>query len=415
LIEESGRGKSVLKLYNSLGKRVEPFWPVDDSRVTIFTCGPSVYQRAHIGNFRTFLFEDVLVRYLAYLGYTVKRGMNFTDIEDKAIREAKKRHTSVRDLTDGNIREFMEDMNLLGMKIPDYLPRASEAIDEAVAIMDCLLDRQIAYRHGRNIYFDPLKSPDFGKLYGLDLTKWPAKKRRFHQDTYPGIQWNLGDFILWHGCKQGDPVCWDTKIGKGRPSWNIQDPSMVSKHFRETLSIYCGGYDNLFRHHDYTRAILESIRPYPMARYWLHCHHLHVNGKRMSKTRGNIVYTDTLLEQGFDSREIRFFLIYSHYRKKLRYTRQTMQSAADRLRKFRQVVRLIQNRANQTTEFTGGMAQTIKRTFTEKMDNDLDVKDAFDWLYGLLARIEPGDVRPGEASTLIKVLGEIDNVLGVIF
>jgi cysteinyl-tRNA synthetase len=404
----------VLKLFNSHGKRIEPFQPVDEKVVNIFTCGPSIYQRGHIGNFRTFLFEDVLVRYLEYSGYAVKRGMNFTDIEDKAIREAEERKVTVKQLTQQNIDEFMGEMNFLRMKIPDYLPRASEAVEGAVEIIERLLDRKIAYWHGGNVYFNPLKFPGFGELYGLDMTKWPAKKRRFHRDTYPGMQWNLGDFILWHGCGEGDPVCWDTKIGKGRPSWNIQDPSMISKYFQETLSIYCGGFDNLFRHHDYTRAILESIRPYPMARFWLHCHHLQVNGQKMSKSKGNIYYTDTMLEQGYDIGEIRFFLIYGHYREKLDYSDQNMRSAAEKLRKFRKMVAKIEGRANQGADLHGSIAERIKDTFAEKMDNDLDVKGAFDGLYGVLSDIAIEELKPTEALGMMKTLGEIDGVLRVI-
>jgi cysteinyl-tRNA synthetase len=381
----------------------------------IFTCGPSIYQRAHIGNFRTFLFEDVLVRYLEYSGYAVKRGMNFTDIEDKAIKEAEKRKMTVKQLTKENMKDFMEEMSLLRMKIPKYLPRASEAVDEAVEIIELLLDREIAYRHGGNIYFDPLNFPGFGKLYGLDMTKWPTRKRRFHRDTYPGMQWNLGDFILWHECREGDPVCWDTRIGRGRPSWNIQDPSMVSKYFQETLSIYCGGFDNLFRHHDYTRAILESIRPYPMAKFWLHCHHLQVNGQKMSKSKGNIYYTDTLIEQGYDMGEIRFFLIYGHYREKFDYSDNTMRSATDRLRKFREMVKEIEGRADQEAEFEWKVARRMKGVFAESMDDDLDVRGAFDGLYGVLSQLGFGKLKPTEASGAMKTLREIDGVLGVIF
>ncbi len=404
----------MLKLFNSLGKRIEPFQPVDEKAVNIFTCGPSVYQRAHIGNFRTFLFEDVLVRYLEYSGYMVKRGMNFTDIEDKAIKEANKREMAVKELTEKNTEEFLGEMNLLRMRIPDYLPKASESIDEAVAIIEQLLARKMAYRHGGNIYFDPLKFPGFGELYGLDMAKWPAQKRRFHKDTYPGMQWNRGDFILWHGYREGDPVCWDTRIGKGRPSWNVQDPSMISKHFQETLSIYCGGFDNLFRHHDYTRAILESMRPYPMAKFWLHCHHLHVNGQKMSKSKGNIYYTDTLLGQGYDIGEIRFFLIYGHYREKLNYSNGNMGWAAEKLRKFRQMVNEIESRADRQAELEGELARRIEGIFSERMDDDLDVKGAFDGLHGALAELEFGDLKPAEASGIVNALREIDGVLRVI-
>jgi cysteinyl-tRNA synthetase len=401
----------LLRLFNSLGKRIEQFQPVDENVVNMFTCGPSIYQRAHIGNFRTFLFEDVLVRYLEYSGYTVSRGMNFTDIEDKAIKEAGEKKMTVKELTGKNIEEFLGEMSLLRMKIPEYLPRASEAVEGAVEIIERLLDRKIAYRHGGNIYFDPLKFPGFGEIYGLDLAKWPAKKRRFHRDTYPGMQWNLGDFILWHGWREGDSVCWDTRIGKGRPSWNVQDPSMINKHFQETLSIYCGGVDNLFRHHDYTRAILESFRPYPMAKVWLHCHHLHVNGQKMSKSKGNILYTDTLLGQGYDASEIRFFLIYGRYRERLNYSDENMGSAAEKLREFRKVVNAIERRADPKAGLDGELARRIEGIFSGRMDDDLDVKGAFDGLYGALAEV--GDLKPAEASAIVKALREIDGVLGV--
>jgi len=341
--------------------------------------------------------------------------MNFTDIEDKAIAEAEKRKMSLIDLTRGNIKEFIGEMNLLRMKIPDYLPKSSEAVDQAVEIIRHLLDRKTAYRHRGNIYFDPLKFPGFGRIYGLDMTKWPAKKRRFHRDTYPGMRWNRGDFILWHECRGGDTICWDTRIGKGRPSWNIQDPSMISKHFEETLSIYCGGFDNLFRHHDYTRAILESIRAYPMAKFWLHCHHLHVNGQKMSKSKGNIYYTDTLLEQGYDISEIRFFLIHGHYRETLNYSDKNMRSATDKLRAFREMVNKVKGRVDQVADLDGKVTRKINGIFSERMDDDLDVRGAFDGLYRVLSELEPMELKPTEASGIMKSLREIDGVLRVIF
>jgi cysteinyl-tRNA synthetase len=405
----------MLRLLNTLGKRIEVFRPVDEKVVTVFTCGPSVYQRSHIGNFRTFLFEDLLVRYLEYTGYTVRRGMNLTDIEDKAIREAQKRRQSVASLTEENIRGFVDEMDLLSIKTPDYLPRASDAIDQAVEIIERLLDSKVAYWYQGNVYFDPLGFPGFGELYGLDMAKWPAKKRRFHRDTYPGMRWNLGDFILWHGRKKRDAVYWDTRIGEGRPSWNIQDPSMIRKHFSETLSIYCGGYDNLFRHHDYTRAVLESIRPYPMARYWLHCHHLHVDGQKMSKSKGNIFYIDTLLEQGFELSEIRFFLLYGHYRQRLNYSHDNMRGAADKLREFREMVHNIEKRAGEAAPGGGRIVQRIKGTFVGNMDNDLDVRGAFDGLYEALSDIRVETLKRTEASGIINALREIDGVLKVIF
>ncbi len=404
----------MLRLFNTLGKRLEKFEPVNGDKVHIFTCGPSVYQRSHIGNFRTFLFEDTLVRYLEYSGYRVNRGMNFTDVEDKAIEEAASKKMDLKDLTDRNIQNFLEEMKLLKMKIPDYLPRASEAVAEAVQLIEDLLRGEIAYWHDGNIYFDALKYHRFGELYGLDMTQWPKKKRRFHKDTYPGMRWNLGDFILWHGGEKAGTVSWETRIGKGRPSWNIQDPSLVHKNYQGTLSIYCGGIDNLFRHHDYSRAILESVRPYPMAKYWLHCHHLVVEGEKMSKSKGNIVYTDTLLKQGYGIDAIRFFLIYGHYRKKLNYSKETMRVAAKKLSAFKGVVRNLAVQAEQSSYVNEESVQTIKKIFMEKMDDDLNVKEAFDALYRFLSRIDPGEVKPTEASGYLKALREIDYVLQVI-
>jgi len=405
----------MLRLFNTFGKKLMLFRPVKEDLVTIFTCGPSVYQRAHIGNFRTFLFEDILVRYLEFSGYKVRRGLIFTDIEDKALLEADKKHKSVQQLTDKNIREFMEEMKLLRMKTPDYLPKASGSVNQVVEIIQRLLERKVAYWHKGNVYFDPLKFKGFGKLYGLDMLKWPKKKVRFHKDTYPGIQWNLGDFILWHGYRKGEEACWDTIIGKGRPSWNIQDPAMISRYFNETLSVYCGGIDNLYRHHDYTLAILESIRPYAMARFWLHCHHLLVNGRKMSKSKGNIYYTDMLSREGYSMQEVRFFLIYEHYRKDLNFSVGNMASAVSGLREFRRNVLAIKRRASSSEAEDSALSEKILKTFSGQMDNDLSVRDAFDGLHAILAGLDLRVIRQSEAAGIIKALKKIDEVLQVIF
>ena len=405
----------MLKLYNTLGIRLEKFVPVHDKLVTVFTCGPSVYQRAHIGNFRTFLFEDVLVRYLEYSGYRVTRGMNFTDVEDKAIREARNRCISIRDLTDDNISKFLEEMNLLRIKIPDYLPRASESVEEAVEIIEELLEKEgIAYWHQGNVYFDPLRYPGFGELYGLDMRRWPSEKRRFHRDTYPGMRWNLGDFIIWHGGRDGE-ISWETRIGRGRPAWNVQDPSMMIKHFRETLSVYCGGIDNLIRHHDYSRAILESIRSYPMARYWLHCHHLYVDGDKMSKSKGNLYYTDTVLAQGYGIDELRFFLIYGHYRRRLNYSERNMKRAAGRLRAFKRMIRDIADIAKGRGNVDNNSREEITKIFTVFMNNDLDVKSAVDALFDHISRIDISTLSGNSARGILKEIREVDKVLQVLF
>lgn len=403
----------MLKIYNTLSRKIEKFIPASTKRVTIFTCGPSVYQRSHIGNFRTFLFEDIVLRHLEFSGYRVTRCMNYTDIEDKAIAEASKRGSTVKKLTQANIQIFHNDMKRLKLKEPDCFPRASEHVNEAARIINELLRRKIAYKYGRNIYFDPLKYKGFGRLFGLDMSRWPKKRRRFHKDTYPGIQWNLGDFILWHGYKDGDAVYWDTEIGRGRPSWNIQDPSMITPYFNETLSIYCGGIDNLYRHHDYNMAILESIKPYKMSKYWMHGMHLYVDGSKMSKSKGNILYTDDLLKHGYSAADIRFFLIYGHYRKRLNFSFSSMEKTSERIRSFRK-------RADAISRTASGFracpaADTIIKIFTEHMDNDLDIKSAFDALDRLITSINPRELKSAEAGAIAKALRKIDTVLQVIF
>ncbi len=404
----------MLRLYNSLGKKIQAFRPVNPDVVNVFTCGPSVYQRAHIGNFRTFLFEDVLVKYLEFSGYRVKRGMNFTDIEDKAVAEARKEHTSLKSLTEKNIRDFLKESALLKMKRPDYLPRATGSIGEAVRIIEILLKKGRAYWYGGDVYFDPLKYPGFGKLYGLDMSKWPKAKRRFSRDTYPGMRWNLGDFILWHGCREKEIECWDTGIGPGRPAWNIQDASMVNRYFNETLSIYCGGIDNLIRHHDYTLAILESVRPYPMSRFWLHCQHLYVNGRKMSKSLGNIIYTEDLLNRGCTPAEIRFFLICNHYRDRVNFSENNMRGAVSSLKNLRGRAAAIAERAGRARADLSKAGRLIDG-FAREMDGDLNVKAACDHLIADLTRMERENLSPPAAAGIASALKKIDRVLGVIF
>ncbi|GAB4486506.1 MAG: cysteine--tRNA ligase [Thermodesulfovibrionales bacterium] len=404
----------MLRLYNTLSRRIEPFRPAH-TPVGVFTCGPSVYQRAHIGNWRTFLFEDILVRYLEYRGYRVKRGMNITDIEDKAVAEAKKRRTTVQKLTDRNIRQFLREMRRLRMQTPDYLPRASEHVLSAVKLIQMLLRKKVAYWHGGNVYFDPLRFTGFGKLYGLDMKRWPKKLRRFHRDTYPGIQWNLGDFILWHGRRQCDTDCWDTEIGPGRPSWNIQDASMISDFFDRTLSVYCGGIDNLYRHHDYSIAILESVRPYPMARYWLHGGHLFVDGRKMSKSLGNIIHADDLAARGFSYHEIRYFLMSRHYREKLNFTDAAMRNAALRLRALRRLAGRIRKMAGAARPQQSRFADEVRAAFEQGMDNDLNAPEAVNRMSAVLRNHDISELSAAEAAGVVTAIRDADHVLQVLF
>jgi cysteinyl-tRNA synthetase len=414
----------LVSLYNSLTRKKEPFMPIEDMKVKMYTCGPSTYQSAHIGNYRTFLYEDVLQRYLEYLGYKVTRLITLTDVEDKAIMEAKKEHLSVEELTQRNEAKFFRDFELLKIKVPDYTVRASTVVDQSATLIKTLVEKGYAYWHHHegteNAYFDPLKFKGFGKLAHLDMSKWPRKKRRFHLDTYPGTPWNKGDFVLWHGCKKGESVCWDTVIGRGRPAWNIQDAAMVTKHLGFTIDLACGGIDNLVRHHDYTLAVAEAVSGKVFAHYWLHGAHLLVDGKKMSKSRENVCYPADLLAKGFREDHVRFFLIYGHYRETLNFTWEKLAETSRKLDTFKSMVRELEKaRPNSSNEKAKKLIGGIVSGFEAHMNDDLNVKAAFDTLYTTIAALhklmEQKKLSAEEAKAAMQLLRRVDSVLQVTF
>lgn len=394
----------------------------------MFTCGPSVYRRPHIGNYRTFLYEDLLQRYLEHLGYDVTRLITLTDIEDKAIIEAQKEDITVKELAERNRRIFIDDMKLLRMKSPTYsacmMACSSTAVDEVAKLIKTLLEKGQAYYYKhqsrRNVYFDPLRFEGFGKLAHLDMRTWPQTKRRFHKDTYPGTPWNKGDFILWHGYKEGDVDFWKTAIGKGRPSWNIQDAATIAKYLGFTVDVACGGMDNLIRHHDYTIAIMESVSERELAHYWLHGQHLFVDGQKMSKSRGNVYYPDDLLKMGYTGDHIRFFLTYGHYRNRLNFTLDEMKKTSAKLDAFRGMVRRL-NTAHSPTSCGDAkkLAEGLTTAFEQHMNHDLNVKAAFDDIFSIVKKLDhmrrSGKLSSGDARVAEDRLREVDSVLQIVY
>jgi len=388
----------------------------------MYTCGPSIYQLPHIGNYGTFLYEDVLLRYLKCLGYKVERTLFITDVEDKAIAEAEKEGTTLKELTERNAEIFLKKLKKLGAETPTHISRSSTSVKEAVQIIETLLKKGYAYWYKGNIYFDPLKFKGFGRLYRLDMSLWPKEKRRFHKDTYPGNRWNLGDFILWHGYRQGDKVYWSTSIGKGRPAWNVQDTAMAMQSLGLKADIYCGGVDNLIRHHDYVIAVVEGIVGGQFAKYWLHGEHLFVDGKKMSKSRGNIIYPEDLIERGCEWQHIRFFLINSYYRKRLNFTFDKFKKACDRLHRFKDLVNKLQKiemKVEKPNPKTKKLIAQLKKDFEENMGSDLHVKDAFDALFRTVSKLvslaEKDKIDAKEAEEAVATLKSVDQVLQVIF
>ena len=392
----------------------------------MITCGPSIYQLPHIGNYRTFVFEDILNRYLEYLGYKVERVLTITDVEDKALAEAEKQNMPLKELTDGNVKQFIAELKKLKVKLPDYLQRSSATVEQAVRLIESLLEKGYAYWYThngrRNVYFDPLKVNGFGKLFGLDMTKWPKKRKRFHKDTYTGNRWNKGDFILWHGYKEGDKVYWNTAIGKGRPSWNIQDPAMIPKTFDFKVDIWCSGIDSTYRHHDYILAIVESLTGKSFVHYWLHAAHLIFEGEKMSKRKGNIRYPRDLLETECVWNHIRFFFVYGHYRRELDFAFKDYNKVCKLLRSFRKMVKKLdvaEGSEQKSSATAKKMVKNIPADFEEHMNNDLQVKDAFDSLYKTVSKLvdlnEKQMLSADDSKEALEKLKAIDYVLQAIF
>jgi len=410
----------MLNIYNSLTRKIELFQPDEDMQVKMYTCGPSTYQPPHIGNYRTFLFEDIFQRYLEHLGYKVKRLITLTDLEDKAIAQAKKENLTVEKVTRKNEAIFFQGFKLLRIKTPDFPVRASSAVDQAASLIARLAEKNYVYwdeyNGAKNAYFEPIKFKGFGKLAHLDMSKWPTKKRRFHKDTYPGTPWNKGDFIVWDGCKQ-DGVCYETPIGGGRPAWNIQDAAIVTKHLGFSIDVACGGIDNLVRHHDYTLAIAEAVSGKQFSRYWLHGAHLLVDGKKMSKSIGNVIYTSDVLKEGFSGEQLRFFLIYGHYREKLNFTFKKLAETSRKLDAFKNMVKEIQmTKEGSSNSEAEALIGGLVSSFENAMNKDLGVKTAFDNLYKTISELHAlkKPLNEKESKKLLDALHWVDSVLQCI-
>jgi len=411
-----------LKLFNTMTRKKEFFKPLKDNSVKIFTCGPSIHQPVHLGNFKIFLFEDILIRYLEYLGYKVEHVMNLTDIEDEVVFESKKKGIDIKTIIDSVAKTFTKESALLKLKPSTYNPWASDNKDQAVKLIKILLKKGIAYRHKGDVYFDPSKFPNFGKLYGLDMNLWPKKKKRFKKDNYSGLRWNLGDFILWHSCRDGERIFWDEDLGYGRPSWNIQDPAMATKYLGFEIDICCGCSDNLFRHHDYHLAIAEGVSGKTFATYWLHAKDLYVYGKKISKSTGNIVHLGDLLKDGYEPEHVRFYLIYSHYQEKINFTKKDFENTVKKLNELRELVKELMEPdscGGKSDMNANSLIEELVPKFEECMNNDLDVKYAIDEIFETVSKLisfkRENRLTTIDSNRALTELRKIDEVFQIIF
>ena len=392
-----------MKVFNSLTRRVEPLVPLVDNTIRLYTCGPTVYNFAHIGNFRAYTFEDVLRRVVQFNGMKIRQVMNLTDVDDKTIRGANAAGVALTDYTKTYKDAFFEDLKKLNVQPAEVYPAATDHIPEMIALVEKLVEKGVAYKSDDgSVYFAVTKFPGYGKLAHIDFDN-QRTGARCAADEYD--KENVGDFALWKAWEPSDgPVGWDSPWGRGRPGWHIECSAMSMKYLGETFDLHTGGIDNLFPHHENEIAQAEAATGKPFVNTWMHCAHLRVNGEKMSKSLGNFYTLRDLIEKGWTGREIRYVLINAHYRQGLNFAFTALEDARRSLERIDRCVDLA------TEGDAPEWATAHLADFTEAVNDDLNIPRAFAALFGLVR-----DTNVHGGGPVLSVFRRMDEVLGVIF
>ena len=414
-----------LRLFNTLARRQEEFEPLEEGRVRVYSCGPTVYDRPHIGNFRTFLFDDILRRYLEWKGYQVTHVRNITDVDDNTIRAALKAGVSLAELTSPFADAFFEDVERLGLKQAEQYPRATDHVPQMIQLVEKLQERSLAYVVDGSVYFDIAKFPDYGRLAQLDKSEIREGMRVSSDAAYE--KQDARDFVLWKGGErpeEGDVAVWDSPWGPGRPGWHLECSVMATSLLGESIDVHTGGIDLIFPHHTNEIAQSEGATGCPFARYWLHASHLLVDGARMAKSAGNFYTVQDLIDKGHRPSAIRRLLVSAHYRTELNFTLEGLEDAArsvDRLLEFR---RRLQSSRGQDPDAPATrlaeIASTALSSFQEAMDDDLNVAEGWAALFSLVrdanAELDRVEQRGPEqdVDAALEALASIDGVFGVL-
>ncbi len=406
-----------LRLHNTLTGQLEDFQPLEGNLVRIYTCGPTVYDFAHIGNYRTFVFQDVLRRYLKYRGYEVKQVTNLTDVDDKTIRNSQATEpTKLRAYTDKFIEAFKIDRELLSLETAELMPRATDHIEDMVKLIQTLVEKGFAYTSEGSVYFRVDNFKDYGKLSKIDLEGMRAGARVDSDEYEKG---NVRDFVLWKA-KKGDEPYWDTPLGPGRPGWHIECSVMSMKYLGETFDIHSGGADLVVPHHENEIAQSEAATGKPFVKTWLHAAHLIVNGEKMSKSLGNFFTLRDLIGKGYKPSAIRYLLASVPYRKPLNFTFDGLHQAQvslDRLRNFR--FRLTKEKfpAGENPE-SKARAQAAIKGFEDSMDDNLNTAGALGAVFDLVREgntaMDEGKFRDGDRTAYLDVLERWDRVFAML-
>lgn len=406
----------ALRFYNTLTQKVEEFAPQDGKTVRMYTCGPTVYNYVHIGNLRTFTFQDLLRRWLKARGYQLLHVMNITDVDDKIIRDAAKAGMSLKEFTTIYEKAFLEDIAKLRLEGPEKIVRATDHIDDMVEFIEKLSAKGYTYTSEGSTYYSIAKFPDYGKLSHQDFSGIKAGAR-VDVDEYSKD--DARDFVLWKARKDGEPG-WDTRLGCGRPGWHIECSAMAMRYLGDTLDIHAGGIDLTFPHHENEIAQSEALSGKPFARFWLHSEHLVVDMTKMSKSIGNIYTLRDILEMGYSPEALRYLLASVPYRKKLNFTFDGLhaaQTSIDRLRNFQ--LRL------QTASFADGANPALDaraaegvRQFEEALDDDLNTAEAlaavFEYIRDANTAMDAGEFRSGNVAAAQELLRRFDAIFDVL-
>jgi cysteinyl-tRNA synthetase len=409
----------TLKFNNTLTRKKEIFKEIKKGAVKIYSCGPTVYNYAHIGNWRSFIFSDVLRRYLKYKGYEVVHVMNLTDVDDKTIRDSQKDGVSLKEFTEKYTKYFFSDMDALNIERVEFYPKATESIKEMLDITKKLLEKGIAYRSDDgSTYYSVSKFKDYGKLAKLDFDSLKAGAR-VKQDEYEKASAN--DFALWKAYEKADgDVFWETELGKGRPGWHIECSAMSSKFLGEHFDIHTGGIDLTFPHHENEIAQSEGATGKKFVNYWMHCEHLLVNGEKMSKSKGNFFVLKDILEKGYSPKAVRYLLMGSHYRQQLNFTFESLDASEHTIKKFKEF--LMRLRAVKGTKENNPDLDKIilnaKDGFEKAMDDDLNTSVAlasvFEFMNEVNKLVAEEKLTHKDALKAFNLMMELDKVLGIL-
>ena len=404
-----------LQFFNSLKREKEIFQPIEKGKVGLYTCGPTVYDYAHIGNFRTFMFEDLLKRWLLHSSYDVKHVMNITDVDDKTIKKAKQMKVSLSGVTDKYTQYFMEDLRWLKMIPADIYPTATESVPKMISMIERLLEKGFAYSEDDgSVYFNISSFPNYGKLTQINISAQRTGDRVM-EDEYDKDA--PQDFALWKGWKEEDgEVVWDAPWGRGRPGWHIECSAMSSESLGDHFDIHCGGVDNMFPHHENEIAQSQCATDQPFVNFWLHSEFLMVDGGKMSKSLGNFYRISALKELGFSAENIRYQLLAGHYRSKITFSidkKHEGDKVVQRLSDF--YTRLQKLNANESS--TGSMPEAYSK-FRDRMNDDLDSPQAlavfFDWMKTVNGKIDKNVITDSELGQAWEFLIAFDSVFGFI-